>query len=283
MSGMPKPARAVLLAIVLAAETLAQMEPQAMTPSRQEIMERVVDMLRWKAYWEGSESFAGYYAVGKVVDTKIVRTSASIAVFITAAGVNFEFRPGASGVIGSFGPFIVGQKNDQAAATYLGNNCGGFKLKPAPTAAVTSAHGNVLPAERVCLGESVPQFGEEDFPFTLPALLAPDYVSRRSPPADALNLREVVDAAVRVQLSFQNTCKSARVTIPYYSSKDPRVFVYVDMGRGCEEFSGIFDMRLSPDGNWQPPGKLWGVRPPNDWSWTIRQIKRTTLITYEIR
>jgi hypothetical protein len=188
-------------------------------------MSRVVEMLRWKAYWEGPKSFYGYYRTGKRIDTKIVRTSASIGVFMAAAGVNFDFQQGDLGAA-AFGAFSVGQTNDQALARYLANACGGFRLKSNASPPVPPGAGSVMPVEQVCPGESPRKLTPEDFSFILPALPPPDYVSSRSPSADVAKLREVVDRALRTQLAYQDTCKSATVVIPYYSSRDPSVFVY---------------------------------------------------------
>ena len=203
---------------------------------------------------------------------------------MTQAGVNFQFRVDASGdMVGSFGSFIVGQTNDEGAASYLGQDCGGFKLKPSASPERAATTGRVIPAERICLSQRIEHSGEESFQFNLPTLPPPDYVSSRLRPADATKLQEAVDTSVREQLRYQKTCKSATVRIPYYSSSDPSVFVYVDMGPKCEIFSGMFDFRRLPDGTWELPGKLWGISPPNGWSWTIQQIKRTTLAMYEVR
>lgn len=84
------------------------------------------------------------------------------------------------------------------------------------------------------------------FVWKLPPLTPPKSVSTRTPPSDANLLRGEILTIVK---SFRKGCDAAgEAVIPFYSSQDPRVFVYVDLGGRCE--NGVFEFLRQPTGGW---------------------------------
>jgi hypothetical protein len=81
----------------------------------------------------------------------------------------------------------------------------------------------------------------------LTPLGTPRSISRQIRPADVRALRaEVIGIAKQFRSS---QCGSrGQGTIPYYSTDDPRVFAYIDLGANCEK--GVFEFMRRPEGGW---------------------------------
>ncbi len=84
------------------------------------------------------------------------------------------------------------------------------------------------------------------FTWKLRPLTPPKPVSARTRSSDASILRREVLTVVK---SFRKGCGAAgQAVIPFHSSHDPRMFVYVDLGGHCEK--GIFEFLKRAEGGW---------------------------------
>lgn len=64
-------------------------------------------------------------------------------------------------------------------------------------------------------------------------------------PSDASFLRGEVLTTVK---RFRKECSAGQIVISFYSSQDPRVLVYVDLGGRCEK--GILEFLKNPAEGW---------------------------------
>ena len=104
----------VWIALFMEALLATYASGQSASLSRQAIMERVVSMMRSRAYWQGvHNAFFGHYKVGKNVEGSLVRNANEAAVFMESAGANFVIQRSDSGEItGRLSGFSAHGTND---------------------------------------------------------------------------------------------------------------------------------------------------------------------------
>jgi hypothetical protein len=94
--------------------------------------------------------------------------------------------------------------------------------------------------------DSVSFGGAVSLTWKLPPLDLPAAIRQRVRPADAGQLAAEVAAAARRYR--RDGCGAGRAVIPFYDIADPRVYVEVELGGGCEK--GVFVLARVPEGNW---------------------------------
>jgi hypothetical protein len=207
------------------------------------------------------------------VEATVVSSGDETAVFIPELRTAIYLTVGGEGIAKRV---IGGMAMGTAAAAvqkYLSDKSGapGFVLKPG---APEQPPGVPIRKEATVQGAAKPE--THVVRLRLPALSPPDYILSKKRPATVEGL--IVAARERISRYHDPSCSAASVTIPFYSEPDPTVYVYVDFGKGCE--TGIFPFQ-SDHGMWAA-GQFSPNRAPNDWSYTIRQIRKYSLSQFSL-
>lgn len=243
---------------------------QPLTASR--ITAEAVQLLQWKTFWEGPESIPNYHA-GATVEGTAVSSGDETAVFIQELRTAVYLTTTVEGISRRV---IGGMPMGTAAASvqkYLSDKGGvpGFVLKPGAPEQPPNA-----PIRREAIGPSADKPETHTVRLRLPALSAPEYILSKKKPTDLEGL--IAAARERISGYHAPSCSAASVTIPLYSEQDPTVYVYVDFGKGCE--TGIFPFQRDR-GIWMA-GQFSPNRAPNDWSYTIGQIRKYSLSQFSL-
>jgi hypothetical protein len=238
---------------------------------RAEIERAIERVLRWKAYWEGADSFFGSYVPGQRTEVKLIRSRRGVAVFIAGLGVNVQLQVSPEGgIIGVLmGQHIAGETNASAAARYLQRpetDC----IPVTKRGSLPSRSGRVVSARRGCYEGSPDAITEEDISLVLPALDVPQSITERKAPPSVADLTPLVEKAMA---SFgQRECSPVRGVIPFFADEDP--WVYVVLERCGERAVQLFSR--DTNGSWEI-GQLLLDRLPNQLSRLIAQIEKAAM------
>jgi hypothetical protein len=240
--------------------------------SENRIVGEVSKVLQWKMFWDGPQ-FPVSYRPGMVVDATVVSSGDEVAVFIAKLRTDVYLTIERGAVIKrAIGWMSMGSAS-AAVEQYLAGKKGvpGFVLRPG---APEQPPGMPIRKDSDERGAAIRETWAVYL--RLPPRTPPDYVvSRKSPPE-----LEALVAAARERISGYHdpSCSSASVTIPFFSAEDPTVYVYVDFGKGCE--SGVFPFGW--DRTRWAAGQFSPNRPPNDWSYTVGQIRKYSLSQFSV-
>lgn len=237
------------------------------------IATEVSKLLQWKVFWEGSQTLA-HYQPGMIVNAATVSSTDEIAVFIGEIRITMYLTI-ENGEISKRVIAGMGMRTTAAAIEkYIRDRkcTPGFVLKPG-----VSEHADGVPgcsAESSLHGQLIS--GPRVLRLRLPAATPPAYIIFRTISPKLGELK----AAARDRISGYHDlgCGGVTVTIPFFSVSDPTVFVYVDLGKDCG--SGIFPFRWGRTG-WTS-GQFSPNRPPNDWDYTINQVRKYSLLQFSL-
>ena len=237
------------------------------------VIAEISRLLQWKLFWEGPQSIARYEQ-GKTIDATVVSSMGEIAVFIGGIQVTAYLAVDGDQItnrtIGGMSTATV----EKAIARYVSAKEGqpGFALKPgAPEQPPGTPIRRATPN-----GQNEASFESHQIHFRLPQKAAPEHIASRKNPAELDSL--VSGARAKISGYHDPRCTKTTATVPLFSTTDPTVFVYVDFGPGCE--TGIFPFRWSST-HWTA-GQFSPNRPPNDWAYTISQIRRYRLFQFSL-
>ncbi len=236
--------------------------------SEERVINETSKLLRWRAFWEGAQSLE-HYKPGTRVEVAVISWGNETAVFMQEIRIAVYLVVARGTVVRRVITRMTQETNSAQADQYVQNQNGlpGFVLKSkAPPGT------NGLPVRRPPINDPSHVSELRLIRFQLPALSVPDYIVSRTEPRDA----EVLASAARsaVEGFYEPKCNGGLLKIPYFSDDDPIVFVYVDLGPGCEK--GVLPF-VRHEVRWIP-GQFSPARAPNDWSYTIRRIHEYKLV-----
>jgi hypothetical protein len=232
----------------------AGQESQTRLATAQQVLSDYTERVRWQHYWLPG-TVGESYVPGSQVQVQLLFSSTAAGFCASALEICQIYE---RSVNGGF-EFLTEwePENDYSEASLPAR----FAEEYAKTKALRPVQG-IGPAERpeekrafdttkLAEPKRSQQLSENfasalSFAWKLLPLTPPKSVATRTPPSDASLLRGEVLTAIK---RFRNGCGAAgEAVIPFYSSHDPRVFVYVDLGGRCEK--GVFEFLRRPEGGW---------------------------------
>jgi hypothetical protein len=266
--------RHVVMSILILGVLCARLLSAQQGVSTDELSREMATLLRWRAFWEGTDSFRNYVP-GRKVKAAVVQAPGEIAVFVSDVGVAMFLQTAGRKISRANIQAMGDETNTSAVSGYIANFGGmpGFVLKPG-----ASVDTSKFPVRQDSMSEKQKRelLKQESLWFTLPELSPPGYiVSRRTPP-DLPRLESAVRS--RVGGFYNPSCGRGEVLIPYFSPTDPAIYVYADLG-ACGR--GIFSFVREESGEWRS-GQFSPDKPPNQWSKTIQQIQENPVRTIRL-
>ena len=110
----------------------------------------------------------------------------------------------------------------------------------------------------------------------LPSPTPPDSVATRSGSREFVALSAL--AREEIARFLGPTCMSATATVPFFAREDPAVYVYVDFGAECGD--GIIPFMW--DRSRWVAAQYSPNRSPNEWAYTIDQIRNHELAQFSL-
>ncbi len=239
--------------------------------STAQVVQETSRLLSWRWFWEGQAS-SKTYTPRKIVEMAIVEAPNEVAVFVSEIGVSAYFRFADDRIFRETIQSIPDTSNASAVNRYIAKYgiTPGFAFKPgkAPALPDVPVRGDNLTEE-----QKRQILKQRSTSFTLPNLSPPDYIGSRRAPPDLARFESAVSS--RVEDFYSANCGRGQILIPYFSSADPTVYVYADLGT-CDK--GIIAFVRDEKGQWTS-GQFSPARPPNQWSTTIQRIRENTAVT----
>lgn len=257
-----------LFVAVLLLLCLPHLEANQGQPVTKELIEQIPRLLRWQAFWKGMDSLREY-ATGKTVDVTVVQGSQEAAVFISSIGVAIHYTLSDGRVANSNIASMPDETNVSAANRYLLGIEGspGFVIKPG------SSVGSDFPIRSESDIERRREFIQISVPIILPRLTPPNAIRVRQVPSNMDYLTSLIRKDVVKY--YSPVCGPGDFLIPYFSSEDPVIYTYVNLGLSCGQ--GILILRRTATGSFEV-GQFSLDRPPNDWSITRRRIQENSFV-----
>ena len=255
-----------LLGLLVAQFWVQLARPQDL--ARERLFMELSRLIQWKAFWQGPRSLQ-HYQPGKQIEISIATDNEETVVFMKEIELAAYLTVAQGDVVrGKLGGMIEATNAAEARRYFIEKRGSpGFTIKPG-----ISKRGLDMPVwEPPSGGQGIlPEI--HNVLFLLPKLEPPlDYAAPRSHPPQLESLKAA--ARVRVSMFYEPICGRGHIEFPFFSSKDPTVYVYADLGAGCGK--GIFPFGLTRSG-WIG-GQFSSSKPPNDWSYTIRRVRANAI------
>lgn len=273
---------AILMAAMACGQTAQSDEPQL----NDDLAGKITFGLRWIAYWE--PDYIINYKARETIPVKLVQSPDELVVFLSRVRISITFRRSSGGKLDHLdfvgGLSRIGNETlDSDVQFYIQSHSAnarpGFRLKPGTESATA---GFAVPTERVTVGNPLTPafFRVSDGSFRLPDLASPKYVLERILPPGATvdSLSAAVTKAAQSHMAANS--KPATVVIPYFSTEDPAINVFVDFHE--VDFSeGIFWVRPDAREGWSV-GKLILNRGPEHLDAIIAKIRALKLVEFKV-
>ena len=244
---------------------------QLLTDDR--ISVEVSRLLRWKTFWGGPKAVPSLRPA-MAVDATVVSSNDETVVFIEELRTAIFFSTEGGVIVKRVIAELNAGRTVTAVEAYLSGKRGvaGFVLRPE-----VPEQRPGLPIRKQSNERDETSTMTRTMQLNFEPMAPPDYIlfGTRPPELGAL------EAITRERISGYRdpSCGGSSVIIPFFSSEDPSVYVYVDFGGRCG--SGIFPF-VRDHARWTA-GQFSPIRPPNDWSYTVGQIKKHSVSRFSLR
>jgi len=247
-----------------------------------QLLAKYSERMRWQHYWL-PDTVGRSYTPGAEIDVEVLFASSAAGFCAPAVEVCQIYDYDASGEF----RFVTEWKPDSKGGTMPLRDRFAAEYVAARSSPVREVRGDgnsgqprsfdatrlVAPVrvrpDAVSFGDAV-SLKWKLLPLDLPAT-----IRQRVRPADSNQLAAEVAATARNYR--RSSCGPGRAVIPFYGIDDPRVYVEVDLGGGCEK--GIFLFSRVPEGDWS--FEMFEVSE-NDVAHFVSRIRRVKMETVRI-
>jgi hypothetical protein len=239
--------------------------------------------IRWYAFWQGRTSLPSEYRPGTETEARVLHTPGHVHVFLAGVRLRVDIVATEPDLrVTSVGTFPLAEaSNDDAVASFMTMQQRADADCPAQSATTPESrngpkNGLLLRGPRLCQpGEHIST--DKTFMLVLPVLTPPDSIRDRTTPND----NALLAAAVHRYIDpLHTTCGLTTAKIPYYSSSDLWVSVFVHSDGPC--LRGVATFARALDGQWSL-GKFFGDVPKEQLGGVISRIESNTAMTISSR
>jgi hypothetical protein len=218
----------------------------AQTASPPRVEQAIMEVIRWKAFWQGGDAWPVEYRPGRAVLATVLSSPTDVVVFIPelALGVRFIATEGQSLAGAQFVPVTFPVSNDAVVNSYLkqvqDTNCVPIRRL---SGAQARNDGTVVGVQRACAEATTMQYLRSDSLVTLPTF------QERSGPRPAGDLSSIRPWVLRAVSEYRReTCPEVHATVPQFQDTDPWVYLLLEDGCGERALQLLVHNR---EGGWE--------------------------------